>query len=137
MMEDLPYLDDQYLPSDRPGTRRPAAIAASISFTRRRDRTPQGVSAARKRGVAAVSHTHTADRRKQLDARPCVRHVLLGGVDPKTSVLDPQNRAHDVDDLFVVDASFFPSSAGLNPSLTVAANALRVAEHVNQAHFTT
>jgi choline dehydrogenase-like flavoprotein len=35
-----------------------------------------------------------------------------------------------------VDASFFPSSSGLNPSLTVAANALRVAEHINQAHFT-
>ena len=59
------------------------------------------------------------------------------GTDPKTSVLDPQNRAHEVDNLYVVDASFFPSSAGLNPSLTVAANALRVAAHVNQAHFAT
>ena len=39
------------------------------------------------------------------------------------------------DNLYVVDASFFPSSTGLNPSLTVAANALRVAAHVNQAHF--
>ena len=57
------------------------------------------------------------------------------GTDPKTSVLDPQNRAHEVDNLYVVDASFFPSSAGLNPSLTVAANALRVAAHVNQVHF--
>ena len=59
------------------------------------------------------------------------------GTDPKTSVLDPQNRAHEVDNLYVVDASFFPSSTGLNPSLTVAANALRVAAHVNQAHFAT
>ena len=57
------------------------------------------------------------------------------GTDPKTSVLDPQNRTHEVDNLYVVDASFFPSSTGLNPSLTVAANALRVAAHVNQAHF--
>ncbi len=57
------------------------------------------------------------------------------GTDPQTSVLDPQNRAHEVENLYVVDASFFPSSAGLNPSLTVAANALRVAAHVNQAHF--
>ena len=57
------------------------------------------------------------------------------GTDPGTSVLDENNRAHEVDNLYVVDASFFPSSAGLNPSLTVAANALRVAEHVNQAHF--
>ena len=59
------------------------------------------------------------------------------GADPKTSVLDPQNRAHEVDNLYVVDTSFFPSSAGLNPSLTVAANALRVAAHVNQVHFST
>jgi choline dehydrogenase-like flavoprotein len=59
------------------------------------------------------------------------------GTDPKTSVLDPQNRAHEVDNLYVVDTSFFPSSAGLNPSLTVAANALRVAAHVNQVHFAT
>ena len=59
------------------------------------------------------------------------------GTDPKTSVLDPQNRAHEVVNLYVVDTSFFPSSAGLNPSLTVAANALRVAAHVNEAHFAT
>jgi choline dehydrogenase-like flavoprotein len=54
------------------------------------------------------------------------------GTDPATSVLDANNRAHEVDNLYVVDTSFFPSSAGLNPSLTVAANALRVAEHLNQ-----
>lgn len=49
------------------------------------------------------------------------------GTDPATSVLDPNNRAHGVDNLYVVDASFFPSSGGINPALTVAANALRVA----------
>ena len=57
------------------------------------------------------------------------------GTDPKTSVLQPQSRAHEVDNLYVVDTSFHPSSAGLNPSLTVAANALRVAEHVDQTQF--
>jgi choline dehydrogenase-like flavoprotein len=57
------------------------------------------------------------------------------GTDPHTSVLDEHNRAHEVENLYVVDASFFPSSAGLNPSLTVAANALRVAEHVDHVHF--
>jgi len=49
------------------------------------------------------------------------------GVDPRYSVLNPQCRAHDVDNLWVVDSSFFPSSAALNPALTIAANALRVA----------
>jgi choline dehydrogenase-like flavoprotein len=57
------------------------------------------------------------------------------GTDPATSVLNPQNRAHEVENLYVVDASFFPSSTGINPSLTVAANALRVAEHINGADF--
>ncbi len=53
------------------------------------------------------------------------------GEDPHTSVLDPTNRAHGVDNLYVVDASFFPSSGGINPSLTIAANALRVAEVIH------
>src|SRR5262249_46185686 len=52
------------------------------------------------------------------------------GHDPRTSVLDRWNRAHGLDNLYVVDASFFPSSAGTNPALTVAANALRVAGHL-------
>lgn len=50
------------------------------------------------------------------------------GDDPTCSVLDRNNRAHGLLNLFVVDASFFPSSAGTNPSLTIAANALRVAD---------
>ena len=54
------------------------------------------------------------------------------GVNARTSVLDPHNRAHDLDNLYVVDASFFPSSGGINPSLTIAANALRVARHLVQ-----
>lgn len=49
------------------------------------------------------------------------------GDDARTSVLDRNNRAHDLDNLYVVDSSFFPSSGGTNPSLTIAANALRVA----------
>lgn len=52
------------------------------------------------------------------------------GRDPATSVLDPENRVHGVENLYVVDASFFPSSSGTNPSLTIAANALRVAEAI-------
>ncbi|MBI2819164.1 MAG: GMC family oxidoreductase [Acidobacteria bacterium] len=52
------------------------------------------------------------------------------GDDPKTSALDVNCRAHDVDNLYVVDASFFPSSAAVNPGLTVMANALRVGDHL-------
>jgi choline dehydrogenase-like flavoprotein len=53
--------------------------------------------------------------------------TAVAGTDPSASVLDPYCRSHDVSNLFVVDSSFFPSSAALNPALTIAANALRVA----------
>jgi len=52
------------------------------------------------------------------------------GRDPKTSALDVNCRAHEVDNLYVVDGSFFPSSAAVNPALTIIANALRVGEHL-------
>lgn len=57
--------------------------------------------------------------------------TLVFGADPRTSVLDPYCRAHDVENLFVVDASFFPSSAAVNPALTIIAQALRVADHIS------
>ena len=56
--------------------------------------------------------------------------TLVFGTDPTTSVLDPFCRTHDIANLFVVDASFFPSSAAVNPGLTVIAQALRVADHL-------
>ncbi len=58
--------------------------------------------------------------------------TLVFGTDPRTSVLDTFCRTHDVENLFVVDASFFPSSAAVNPGLTIIAQALRVADHVTQ-----
>ena len=56
--------------------------------------------------------------------------TLVFGPDPRTSVLDPLCKAHDLDNLYVVDASFFPSSAAVNPALTIIAQALRVADHL-------
>jgi choline dehydrogenase-like flavoprotein len=52
------------------------------------------------------------------------------GTDPATSALDVDCRAHDVDNLYVVDTSFFPSSGAVNPALTAMANALRVGDHL-------
>jgi choline dehydrogenase-like flavoprotein len=52
------------------------------------------------------------------------------GDDPRTSVLDRDNRAHDLDNLYVLDASFFPSSGGINPSLTIVANSLRATDKI-------
>ena len=58
--------------------------------------------------------------------------TLCFGTDPRQSVLDPFCRSHDVDNLFAVDASFFPSSAAVNPGLTIVAQALRVADHIRR-----
>ena len=136
MTEDLPYLENRVLPYDRPsvdGRQRlriqyrlhPSEIERRTAFLSQLN---EVLDPFRKRSVG--SGTGNAN----------LGHVCgtcRFGTDPKTSVLNPQNRAHEVDNLYVVDTSFFPSSAGLNPSLTVAANALRVAAHVSQAHFAT
>lgn len=57
---------------------------------------------------------------------PC--GTLRFGSDPETSVLDANCKTHDLDNLYVADSSFFPTSMGVNPSLTIAANALRVGD---------
>ena len=73
---------------------------------------------------SVVKHSHGS----QNTTHQC--GTLCFGTDPRRSALDPYCRAHDVSNLFVVDASFFPSSAAVNPALTIAAQALRVAEHI-------
>jgi choline dehydrogenase-like flavoprotein len=52
------------------------------------------------------------------------------GADPATSVLDVNCKAHEVDNLYVADTSFFPSIGAVNPALTTIANAIRVGEHI-------
>jgi choline dehydrogenase-like flavoprotein len=52
------------------------------------------------------------------------------GTDPRASALDVHCKAHDLDNLYVVDTSFFPSIGAVNPSLTAIANALRVGDHL-------
>jgi choline dehydrogenase-like flavoprotein len=56
--------------------------------------------------------------------------TLRFGTDPAASVLDTNCRAHGLDNLYVVDGSFFPSSSAVNPALTIMANALRVGDHL-------
>ena len=52
------------------------------------------------------------------------------GSDPASSALDVNCKAHDLDNLYVVDTSFFPSSSAMNPALTAMANALRIGDHL-------
>lgn len=58
--------------------------------------------------------------------------TLRFGTDPATSVLDLDCKAHELDNLYVTDASFFPSIGAVNPTLTIIANALRIADRIEQ-----
>ncbi len=57
------------------------------------------------------------------------------GTDPATSVSDPWCKSWDHENLYIVDAGFLPTSAAVNPSLTVAAQALRVANHIRRTEL--
>lgn len=72
----------------------------------------------------------TASHRSKNTTHQC--GTLVFGHDPARSVLDTYCRTHDVPNLYVVDASFFPSSAAVNPGLTIIAQALRVADHLRR-----
>ncbi|MDV3136651.1 GMC family oxidoreductase [Mycobacterium sp. 29Ha] len=134
LMEDLPYLDNRVLPSDQPSPDGRQRLQIQYRLH---------ASEIERRATFLRQLNDVFKPFRKITLRGAEDNEALGhvcgtcrfGTDPKSSVLDPQNRAHEVDNLYVVDSSFFPSSTGLNPSLTVAANALRVAAHVNQVHF--
>jgi len=77
-----------------------------------------------------MSHSHKAKN----TTHQC--GTLVFGTNPVESVLDTYCRTHDVDNLFVVDASFFPSSAAVNPGLTIVAQAIRAADHIKASGLT-
>ena len=95
-----------------------------------------GARAARRRAADGSCSGSATGRRRSFAHSAGAKNTthqcgtLVFGTDPRASVLDPFCRAHDVENLFVVDASFFPSSAAVNPGLTIAAQALRVADHI-------
>jgi choline dehydrogenase-like flavoprotein len=88
--------------------------------------------------TAIQCHPHLFDRSIYLG-----KNIPIGGTahqcgtarfgrDPKASVLDLDCKAHELDNLYVVDASFFPSSGAVNPSLTIIATALRVGDRLKE-----
>ncbi|MGE3809214.1 MAG: GMC oxidoreductase [Gemmataceae bacterium] len=127
ILEDLPYLDNRIeLRSERDffGRRRlalryrlPEVACERVGRFRRRLREVLK--------PLPVRLIEQADNNERL-AHVC--GTCRFGHDPRTSVLDAGCRAHGLANLYVVDASFFPSSGGTNPGLTIAANALRVAD---------
>ncbi len=104
------------------------------SFTRLKDR---WVDVLKKAGHATTSVPLHAYFKKRIPIEG-VGHqngTCRMGHDPKTSVLDPHCKAHDLDNLYVVDASCFVSASAVNPSLTIIANAIRVADHLLNDRF--
>jgi choline dehydrogenase-like flavoprotein len=126
IVEDLPYYDNRVLPDPaatngmRFEYRYPPELRERNLLFRRRLREALG-----KRRIVVLSGENNLNY-----GHAC--GTCRFGAEPASSVLDSSNRAHDVDNLYVVDASFFPSSGGTNPSLTIAANALRVAEIIHR-----
>lgn len=127
-IEDLPYVDNRVAPVDSVST---GGRRLSINYQL------QDEARKRIRLMRALMGDLLANRRwrrvRQAENNQRLAHACgtcRFGLDPRTSVLNEYNRAHEVDNLYVVDSSFFPSSGGTNPSLTIAANALRVADHL-------
>ncbi len=132
IMEDLPQHNNRVLPADEAESgHSPAARLGRLIYHHRESQ--------QRRAKAYNAQLATAFK----PLRPMtlsvahdnktIAHVCgtcRAGDDPRTSVLDANCRAHGLENLYVVDASFFPTSGGVNPSLTIAANALRVAEHL-------
>jgi len=127
MSEDLPR-DDNRVTVDRDGRIRLAYRPNNLDAHHQLVRETKRIL--RRLGFwVVVAHSH----RGRNTTHQC--GTLVFGNDPRSSVLDGYCRAHDVENLFVVDASFFPSSAAVNPGLTIAAQALRVADHIRDTHL--
>jgi len=80
--------------------------------------------------LRAAGYVAVFEQRFDISMNSHMCGTAVAGKDPSASVVDAHCRSHDIENLYVVDSSFFPSSGAQNPALTIAANALRVAEQV-------
>ncbi|RST19229.1 GMC family oxidoreductase [Streptomyces sp. WAC05374] len=119
MSEDLPDPDNRVLPGPRGGVvlrRRPTNTRAHRALVRRAAHM-----------MRRAGHPLVFSRRMGVEATGHQCGTTVAGHDETRSVLDPYCRSHQVPNLYVVDGGFFPSSAAVNPTLTIAAQALRTA----------
>jgi choline dehydrogenase-like flavoprotein len=123
VVDDLPYADNGILPTDSANDHVAYTYTVRDELRRRAQTLVRSFADA----VRARCSVEVFGQTGQLN-RSHACGTLRFGDDPRSSVLDRTNRAHEVDNLYAVDASFFPSSGGINPGLTIAANALRVAD---------
>lgn len=132
VMEDLPYADNAVQPLPRSGARR--GPRAAIHYTIRPEARAR-ISRFRQL-MAGLLKPYRFTLIRQAENSRMLAHACgtcRFGDDPDNSVLDANNRAHGLANLYIVDSSFFPSSGGTNPSLTIAANALRVGARLTGA----
>ncbi|MGE0538360.1 MAG: GMC oxidoreductase [Pirellulales bacterium] len=135
IMEDLPRRDNRVLPADEDDATRATAAPLGRLIYHHRERQQRRAKEYNAQLAAAFKPLRPITLSVAHDNKT-IAHVCgtcRFGDDPRTSVLDANCRAHGLENLYVVDASFFPTSGGVNPSLTIAANALRVAEHLRDA----
>jgi choline dehydrogenase-like flavoprotein len=127
ILEDLPYSDNRVVPdpSAENGMRFEYRYPEELAVRSRRFLTKLQSALRPRHRLLMVSGKNNLDYGH-------VCGTIRFGKDPKTSVLDSNNRAHGVANLYVVDASFLPSSGGTNLSLTLAANAIRVGEVIDR-----
>ena len=117
MSEDLPCADSRVI-VDSAGRITTARVARGVSTHRRLFRRA-------KRLLRAAGYDAFLTQWFDISMNSHQCGTVVAGDDPATSVLDPWCKAHELDNLWVIDGGFFPSSAAMNPALTIAAQALR------------
>lgn len=120
VLEDLPYAHNRVLPDPEDGDRLRFEYRIADELHQRRAEFRKALRAA----FRPHRRMFTGTGPELNYAHPC--GTLRFGDDPKSSVLDRDCKVHGLGNLYVVDSSFMPTSNGVNPSLTIAANALRV-----------
>jgi choline dehydrogenase-like flavoprotein len=83
-------------------------------------------------GMVSASFERSVYLHKALDVAATAHQAgtIRFGTDPATAALDVNCKAHDLDNLYVVDGAFMPSIGAVNPTLTIIGNAIRVAAHI-------
>ncbi|KGJ04459.1 Choline dehydrogenase [Paracoccus halophilus] len=124
VLEDLPYSHNRVLPDPDDGERLRFHYHIADELHQRR----AAFRAALRRAFQPHRAMFTTTAPELNFAHPC--GTLRFGKDEKASVLDADCRVHGLENLYVADSSFMPTSNGVNPSLTIAANALRVGARI-------
>lgn len=126
IMEDLPYPDNRVLPVFGENAT-PATVRINYRVHADEEKRVQLF----RNAMAGLLKPLRWRLIKQAHNNQRIAHVCgtcRFGSDARTSVIDADNRAHELENLYIADSSFFPTSGGTNPSLTIAANALRMAD---------